>query len=171
MIVIMRGSNELNVTFMMTSDRGGDTVTPIIFTYLFRARVESGVCSQNCVSPAAECFLSISDEKCLNFFHFYVNSFCAGVWTSAISVRLAGRGRSQEVVKRATKSSGRAAIRSMLASFFAPTHEFQLRLRPRRLGPDNEAAPSVGEKRCEREKMFTCGFRKLGHKDRPEASF
>ena len=164
----MRGSNELNVTFMMTSDRAGDTN----HLYLFI----SCPCWVWCVfsklcQPAAECFLSISDEKCLNFFHFYVNSFCAGVWTSAISVRLAGRGRSQEVVKRATKSSGRAAIRSMLASFFAPTHEFQLRLRPRRLGPDNEAAPSVGEKRCEREKMFTCGFRKLGHKDRPEASF
>ena len=56
MIVIMRGSNELNVTFMMTSDRGGDTVTPIIFTYLFRARVESGVCSQNCVSLLLSAF-------------------------------------------------------------------------------------------------------------------
>ena len=55
---------------------------------------------------AAECFLSISDEKCLIFFHFYVNSsyemVCVrvyGVWPAAI-----GRvGRSRKTVKKAHK--------------------------------------------------------------------
>ena len=53
---------------------------------------------------AAECFLSISDEKCLIFFHFYVNSsyemVCASVQCMA---RCDRKSRSRPEVKKAHK--------------------------------------------------------------------
>ena len=123
---------------------------------------------------AAECFLSISDEKCLIFFHFYVNSsyemvsVCECTWPAAIGRVGAGAGAGgkkgpQKVLGRWL---GRAPIRSMLASFFAPSPDRSgPRPRLRRLGPDNEAcvSESSGKKGVRVKKVFTCGFTKLGH--------
>ena len=121
---------------------------------------------------AAECFLSISDEKCLIFFHFYVNSSYEMVCECIEYGRPDRNSRTEPAngkkgpQKAAGRWLGRASIRSMLASFFAPTRERSgPRLRLRRLGPDNEEArsESSGKKGVRVKKVFTCGFMKLGH--------
>ena len=154
------------MTFMMTS---GDKNGLKMFIYLLCCvRVLKTVSAL----AAAECFLSISDEKCLIFFHFYVNSSYEMVCECIEYGRPDRNSRTEPAngkkgpQKAAGRWLGRASIRSMLASFFAPTPERSgPRLRLRRLGPDNEEArsESSGKKGVRLKKVFTCGFMKLGH--------